>query len=212
MKKDKVKYAIKKTSPLLLVIAIAIVLIVLAPTATHTGISIFFLVCSIAMTGLAFRSNYKHARTTIPVYLSGGEFINVVFDADIQFLDKIKVTDLVVDSYVTLERKCNQFEWAKSEHNTSLSGNIYLSLLLSRVTFRVRNTPIEAAGRKGVAAATYHEIDKTYFDINQIAKNVIVYEMMLYLMESVKPHSTEAEKQDMMFKFVNNPESFKDYL
>lgn len=212
MKKDKLKYAAKKTSPLLIVIACAIALIVLAPTLIHTGIAIFFLAASIAMTVLVFRSYYINARTKHSVYLSGGESLPIIFDADIKLLDRIKVLDLVADSYATLERKCDQFEWAKSEHNTSLTGNIYLSTLLSNVVFRVRKAPIEAAGRKGVAAATYHEIKKTYFDMNQITKNVIVYEMMLYIMESVKPHSTEAEKQDMMFKFINDPESFKDYL
>lgn len=71
------------------------------------------------------------------------------------------------------------------------------------VTLHVKPTPIIAAGREGVAAATYHDRKSTYIDFNQYSPEVLRYELGLYVLEVLYPNSTEHEKQKHMLELIS---------
>lgn len=203
MNKENLLYALNKTKVILLPVIISITLLVLSPTMIHRGISIFFLVASVVMFSLSFRSHYLFSRNKVKVALGHGWDIDLVFDGDIPSVTMTNVLLMLKEALTSVQSQLNEY---KVSHLT-------FSLVLSNVVFRIKSRPIEAAGRKGVAAATYHEVKKTYFDVNQISKDVFEYEIMLYIMEEFKPHSTEHDKQAMIAKFKFVPEAFqKEYI
>lgn len=103
MNKENLLYALNKTKVILLPVIISITLLVLSPTMIHRGISIFFLVASVVMFSLSFRSHYLFSRNKVKVALGHGWDIDLVFDGDIPSVTMTNVLLMLKEALTSVQ-------------------------------------------------------------------------------------------------------------